>query len=183
MSMSAHPKLRRLEVLELRKADDGFVVEEVDRPPIAPWTRRVIAGAWDGGLIALSVLLFLITFLVASSENDSIDLTWTALAALATFCGLLYAVIWDVARTDMPGVRAAGLRLVGANGRSATRRARAIRHLAVWISVLCGGLGFLWAFLDRERLTWADRLSGTYPAPAPAKDDPVTAPWSGFNRL
>jgi len=29
------------------------------------------------------------------------------------------------------------------------------------LSLLLGGLGFWWAWLDRQRLTWHDRASGT----------------------
>jgi uncharacterized RDD family membrane protein YckC len=36
-----------------------------------------------------------------------------------------------------------------------------VRFFAGWISILPAGLGFLWSLIDRERLTWHDRLSKT----------------------
>lgn len=36
-----------------------------------------------------------------------------------------------------------------------------IRYAAGTLSLSCGGLGFWWAWLDRDRLTWHDRASGT----------------------
>jgi uncharacterized RDD family membrane protein YckC len=33
--------------------------------------------------------------------------------------------------------------------------------MAALLSISCGGLGYLWALVDKERLTWHDRISGT----------------------
>lgn len=35
------------------------------------------------------------------------------------------------------------------------------RYAVATLSLLCGGLGFWWALVDRQRLTWHDRASGT----------------------
>lgn len=35
------------------------------------------------------------------------------------------------------------------------------RYAVGTLSLMLGGLGFWWAWLDRERLTWHDRVSGT----------------------
>jgi uncharacterized RDD family membrane protein YckC len=35
------------------------------------------------------------------------------------------------------------------------------RYAVATLSLLLGGLGFWWAWFDRERLTWHDRVSGT----------------------
>ena len=39
--------------------------------------------------------------------------------------------------------------------------ALAIRYTVGSVSLLLGGLGFWWAWIDRDRLTWHDRASGT----------------------
>jgi len=36
-----------------------------------------------------------------------------------------------------------------------------VRFVAGSISLLLAGVGFWWAWLDPERLTWHDRVSGT----------------------
>lgn len=36
-----------------------------------------------------------------------------------------------------------------------------LRYAVGIVSLLCAGLGFWWAWVDRDRLTWHDRLSGT----------------------
>ena len=72
-------------------------------------------------------------------------------------------------------MRWTGLRLVDFNGRPASRAQRVGRVLA---SVAGGGsffLGFLWAVVDEEHLTWHDRMSETcltLAAPQRAADGP-----------
>ena len=48
-----------------------------------------------------------------------------------------------------------------AGRRSACGRALVVRYLVGNASLLLGGLGFWWAWLDRDGLTWHDRASGT----------------------
>jgi len=59
------------------------------------------------------------------------------------------------------GMRPWRLRLVAVDESRPRWRALALRYLVGTLSLLLGGLGFWWAWLDRERLTWHDRASGT----------------------
>lgn len=59
------------------------------------------------------------------------------------------------------GMRPWRLRVTDANGDSATLRALWLRFAVGNASLLLGGLGFWWAWIDRDRLAWHDRLSGT----------------------
>lgn len=59
------------------------------------------------------------------------------------------------------GMRAWRLQLVGADGGPVAARRAWLRVAAAWLSWLCLGLGYLWIWLDREGLSWHDRLSGT----------------------
>jgi hypothetical protein len=43
-----------------------------------------------------------------------------------------------------------------------SRRRMRHRILAVLLSAVPFGLGFIWAALDEERLSWHDRVSGMY---------------------
>jgi uncharacterized RDD family membrane protein YckC len=53
------------------------------------------------------------------------------------------------------------LRLVDAEGRRPGTRALWLRYATGVLSLLACGLGFWWAWIDRNRLTWHDRTSGT----------------------
>ncbi len=59
------------------------------------------------------------------------------------------------------GMRPWRLRVVAADGGAAPLRALCIRYAMGTLSLLAAGLGFWWAWLDRDRLTWHDRASGT----------------------
>ena len=59
------------------------------------------------------------------------------------------------------GMRPWRLRVIDAAGVPAGYRALWIRYAVGTLSLLVAGLGFWWAWVDRERLTWHDRASGT----------------------
>jgi len=60
------------------------------------------------------------------------------------------------------GMRPWRLRVVSVDGVTAPdTRALVIRFVVGTASLLLAGLGFWWAWVDRDRLTWHDRASGT----------------------
>jgi uncharacterized RDD family membrane protein YckC len=59
------------------------------------------------------------------------------------------------------GMRPWRLRVVAADGSPATTSALMRRYAVGTLSVLAGGLGFWWAWWDRDGLTWHDRASHT----------------------
>ncbi len=59
------------------------------------------------------------------------------------------------------GMRPWRLRVYAADGSAPTWRAALVRYLVGTVSMLLGGLGFWWAWIDRDQLTWHDRASGT----------------------
>lgn len=59
------------------------------------------------------------------------------------------------------GMRPWRLRVLDSDGCAAARRALWVRYAIGTLSLLAGGLGFWWAWFDRDRLTWHDRVSGT----------------------
>lgn len=59
------------------------------------------------------------------------------------------------------GMRAWRLQTIQDNGTSMTWGSAAKRFLAALVSWGCVGLGFLWVLVDREKLAWHDRWTGT----------------------
>ncbi len=60
------------------------------------------------------------------------------------------------------GMRPWRLRVQGVQGQPPPdRRQLWTRYAVGTLSLLTGGLGFWWAWIDRERLAWHDRASGT----------------------
>lgn len=59
------------------------------------------------------------------------------------------------------GMRPWRLRIVDAGGGAPSTRALWTRYAVGTLALLPVGLGFWWAWLDRDRLAWHDRASGT----------------------
>ncbi len=79
-------------------------------------------------------------------------------------CWLLtgvYAVVsWSRGGQTL-GMRPWRLHVMAIDGNIATRNALIRRYLVGTLSLLLGGLGFWWAWFDRDHLTWHDRASAT----------------------
>lgn len=59
------------------------------------------------------------------------------------------------------GMRPWRLRLAGVDGARPSLAALSSRYVIGTLSLLAGGLGFWWAWWDRDGLTWHDRISAT----------------------
>jgi uncharacterized RDD family membrane protein YckC len=67
------------------------------------------------------------------------------------------------------GMRPWRLKVVSQDGLPPRWSALWLRYTVAMVSVLMGGLGFWWAWIDRERLTWHDRASHTRMVRLPEK--------------
>ena len=61
-----------------------------------------------------------------------------------------------------PGMRYAKIALCTFDDENPTRKSMRARVAALMLSALPLGLGFLWALLDDDRMTWHDRITRTY---------------------
>ena len=82
-----------------------------------------------------------------------------------------FAVLWSVTGAyavaswrrggQTLGMRPWRLHVTGVDGEPPAVRALLVRYLVGNLSLLLAGLGFWWAWVDRDGLTWHDRASGT----------------------
>lgn len=137
--------------------------------PDALILRRLLAMFYDlwpvlALWMLLSALFNLGYWLAGHSEREILN-TGSVLGVLLWVCCWLvagvYAVIsWSRGGQTL-GMRPWRLRVVGTGHTAPTGRQLIQRYVVGTVSLLLGGLGFWWAWLDRDRLTWHDRASGT----------------------
>ena len=131
--------------------------------PVALPTHRLLAAAFDLGMISIGLSIFLALFFVSggvlafSKENAPF---FVGVVVLLT---LFYRALFCLGNGDTPGMRFAGLRLVDFDGRRPDRDQRSVRQVAGLLSLLSAGLGLVWALVDEENLTWHDHISKTFP--------------------
>ena len=140
----------------------------------APLARRLAALLYDA-LLLLGVLFVFTLLLIFARGGRAIaaGTVWyeASLVAVAfAFCGLS----WTRGGQTV-GMKAWRIRVVALDASSVDWPRAALRFVASWLSLLPAGLGYWWALVDRERLCWHDRLSGTRVIRAPASADGSTA--------
>jgi uncharacterized RDD family membrane protein YckC len=154
--------------------------------------RRVLAGAVDAGIVVAGVLAFAAivakVFILAGLWQAGADQPGASrlqilrqLAALivdqtglqpsqiamiaavaCVFLAVLYQALFFWFSESTPGMRCARIALCTFDDENPTRRAVRRRLGAMLLSAFPLGLGFAWAMLDEQRLTWHDRLTRMY---------------------
>lgn len=133
---------------------------------------RLAALGYDSFLIfgLLVVPLFILTGLRERSMGLQTDGVVHDLPPIASRPVLLMYMICMVAgfyyyfwrrNGQTLGMQAWRLRLDNRDGGRASPRQCLIRMAVGFVSLLCGGLGYWWIWIDREHLAWHDRASGT----------------------
>ena len=130
---------------------------------------RMLALVYDAfpvvALWMLASALFTVVYYLAGHSARENFAPFSALQVV------LWVVCWCIAGTyavlswrgggQTLGMRPWKLRVVGTDGAQPTTAALVRRYAIGTLSLLLGGLGFWWAWFDRDRLAWHDRGSGT----------------------
>ncbi|MEM9208026.1 MAG: RDD family protein [Pseudomonadota bacterium] len=122
--------------------------------------RRLGAIIYDA-LLLLAILFAVTLPLIALRDGDPIEsgnLLYQGLligAAYTFFVGFW----WRYGRTL--GMQSWRLRIEAPDGGEPPLSACSLRFATALLSWLPCGLGFLWQLVDRDKLSWHDRLSGT----------------------
>lgn len=134
---------------------------ESPAPPRALVGWRLLALAYD--FFPMLALWFITAGVFTAIHRDAVRGGWLGLLEFAVMWLLAgaYAVASWRRGGQTLGMRAWRLRVTDMQGTNAAPRALWLRYAVGGISLLLGGLGFWWAWIDRERLTWHDRASGT----------------------
>jgi len=128
--------------------------------------RRRLAGMLYESMLLLGVLVvgFLVPWMFLSSLLDLRDPSvWAGrlkLLYIFVLLGVYFVYSWCRPGQTL-AMRTWRLRVVTAEGRNLPWRRASLRYALAWPSVLCFGVGILWAFFDLDNLFLHDRLAGT----------------------
>ena len=122
--------------------------------------RRVAAAFYDALVIAgLWMLVGLVVIGLSGGEAVPSGTFWFQII-LFTLTAAFFAMFWSRGGQTL-GMRAWRLQLTTEEGASVTRSVAVMRFLCACVSAAALGAGFFWALIDRDRLTWHDRICGT----------------------
>jgi uncharacterized RDD family membrane protein YckC len=129
-------------------------------PVLAPLGRRLLSLIYEALLLA--ALLWCAALLFGAIEIEAASIHARALfqAYLVLVTGAYFTWQWTHGGQTLP-MKTWRLRLVTVLGEAPGRRLAWLRYAIAFAGALAGGLGFLWALVDRDRQFLHDRLAGT----------------------
>ena len=137
-------------------------------PQTAPLSRRLMSGLVDFCLVTVCVLAAIAVFVSTAVRVSHTPLAMPLPLALAVTAlsllvfGLVYHQLFFLFGEATPGMRYARIALCTMSDENPSRSAMRRRLLAMALSALPLGLGYVWALLDEDGLGWHDRISRMY---------------------
>lgn len=123
--------------------------------------RRLAAILYDSLLVAAVLFLSAVPVVIVLDGPPETALAKSLFRLyLATVVFVFFAGFWTHGGQTL-GMRSWRLKLVRADGGPVGWLEALKRYLAAWLSLAPLGMGWWWMLLDRDKLTWHDRLSGT----------------------
>jgi uncharacterized RDD family membrane protein YckC len=129
---------------------------------LAPMADRLMAGIVDVALVMTAFLLFVLVFVASTAHPPLGKPALVAAGALLAAFFILYQWLFFTYADGTPGMRYAKIALCTFEDENPTRQQMRRRIVALLLSALPVGLGFVWALFDDDRMTWHDRISRTY---------------------
>lgn len=139
--------------------DEGALV------PVAPLGRRLLAGLADTGVLLVGAILFALIFWRAGGQLSRQPLNLAVLGFMGMFFVFVYFAVSVTFAASTPGLLWMGIEVRNLDGLPPTPRESLWRAFGYLVSIAALMLGFVWALVDSENLTWHDRMSGTYLVP------------------
>ena len=152
-------------------SEAGTSTEQTGLYPVASIEERRLAGLIDAACLMFAYGGFLTLFGSLGGQFTFSKLSAAVCVTTFVIVYLQYFALFTVFGGTTPGMMLRGLHVVGFSGDTPTPRQMLWRSVGYMLSAGTMFMGFLWAMWDEDCLTWHDRLSQTYLAPAPAVTD------------
>jgi uncharacterized RDD family membrane protein YckC len=157
---------RRLDPAAMSIVMESSPTDESEPAPVnlsvAPLGRRFLAGVADGLMLLFALACFVAIFwwvVGARLHWRAVDLG--VLGFVAGFFVLSYFALFGRLASATVGQQAVGLVLRNLEGGTPTPAQVFWRAFGYLVSLSALMLGFVWALVDSDGLTWHDRMSGT----------------------
>jgi uncharacterized RDD family membrane protein YckC len=137
-------------------------------PSTAGVWRRFAAGFYDLLLLAAVWMLITLIFIVLRGGEAISPGSLPYQLLLFVVAAAFYISSWLRGGQTL-GMRAWRIRLEKSSGAAIDLRTGLLRFASGLLTIASGGVGLVWLWIDRDRLTWHDRLAGTRVIVLPAK--------------
>jgi len=141
------------------------VAEAEARPsalPMAPIGRRFLAGMLDALVLLVAAGLFALIFWRAGGRLSPQPLNFCIVGFIAAFFVMAYFGLFTALTSTTPGLLWLGIEVRSLDGTFPLPTQAFWRAFGYLVSTGALMLGFVWALVDSDGLTWHDRMSGTF---------------------
>jgi uncharacterized RDD family membrane protein YckC len=133
--------------------------------PVAPMGRRFLAGLLDGLVLLLGGGLFAFIFWRAGGHLTPVPSNLAVVAVIAIIFVWAYFGLFTALTFTTPGLSWMGIEVRKMEGGPPAPRESFLRAFGYLVSFSALMIGFFWALVDSDGLTWHDRISGTFLTP------------------
>jgi uncharacterized RDD family membrane protein YckC len=129
---------------------------------VAPLGQRFLAGLADTLILLLGAGLFSLIFWVVGGHISRNPLNFVVLGTIATLFVLAYFGFFTALSASTPGLLWMNLEVQSLDGGAPSPQESFWRSFGYLVSIASLLLGFLWAVVDSDHLTWHDHMSNTF---------------------
>jgi uncharacterized RDD family membrane protein YckC len=128
---------------------------------LAPVGTRFLAGLADALVLVLSAALFGVIFWRSGGHLTPNPLNLGVVGAIIIFLIFSYFGLFTTLTSTTPGLLWMGCEIRRQSGGYPTASESSWRAFGILVSTSALMLGFIWACVDSDSMTWHDRMSGT----------------------
>ena len=151
--------------------------------PLAPLGRRFLAGVADALILLLGAGIFALIYWRAGGHFTHGLINITVAGFISVFFVSVYFGLFIAVTAATPGLLWMGLEVRNLDGAEPTPLETFWRTFGYLVSISALMLGFIWAWVDGEGLTWHDRISGTFITFVPSQAETGTHSSRGVLQL